>query len=89
LLKGAHCRRRRCQHLSIDRAGFARRHFTALNDPTRQPEHTAVRATVEVYLSEFESLCHAVNVLGEASPRALDAISSLGERMSVQLIAPI
>ena len=32
----------------------------------------------EVYLSEFVSLCHAVNVLGEASPRALDAISSLG-----------
>ena len=37
--------------------------------------------------AEFESLCHAVNVLGEASPRALDAISSLGERMSIRLIA--
>ncbi len=64
------------------------RHFTALNDLIQQPEQASVaRATVEVYLSEFESLCHAVNVLGEASPRALDAISSLGERMSIQLIA--
>ncbi|NTU62668.1 MAG: aspartate kinase [Chloroflexi bacterium] len=64
------------------------KHFTALNDLVKQPEQSSVaRATVEVYLSEFESLCHAVNVLGEASPRALDAISSLGERMSIQLIA--
>jgi bifunctional aspartokinase / homoserine dehydrogenase 1 len=64
------------------------KHLKALDDLVKQPEHAAVgRATVEVYLSEFESLCHAVNVLGEASPRALDAISSLGERMSIQLIA--
>ncbi|MBI3244640.1 MAG: aspartate kinase [Chloroflexi bacterium] len=39
------------------------------------------------YLAEFESLCHAVNILGEASPRAIDAISSLGERMSIHLVA--
>jgi bifunctional aspartokinase / homoserine dehydrogenase 1 len=64
------------------------KHLAALNDLVKQPEHSSVaRAVVEVYLSEFESLCHAVNVLGEASPRALDAISSLGERMSIQLIA--
>jgi aspartokinase/homoserine dehydrogenase 1 len=64
------------------------KHLTALSDLVKQPQHSSVaRATVEVYLSEFESLCHAVNVLGEASPRALDAISSLGERMSIQLIA--
>ncbi len=64
------------------------RHLTALNDLVKQPEQSSVaRATVEAYLGEFESLCHAVNVLGEASPRALDAISSLGERMSIQLIA--
>ena len=32
-------------------------------------------------------LCDALAVLGEASPRALDAVSSLGERMSVHLLA--
>ncbi len=64
------------------------RHFNTLRDLIKLPEQSSVaRATVEVYVSEFESLCHAVNVLGEASPRALDAISSLGERMSIQLIA--
>ncbi|HEU5013193.1 MAG TPA: aspartate kinase, partial [Roseiflexaceae bacterium] len=32
-------------------------------------------------------LCHSIHVLGEASPRALDAIASLGERMSARLVA--
>jgi aspartokinase/homoserine dehydrogenase 1 len=64
------------------------KHFKALDELVKQPEQASLaRATVEVYVGEFESLCHAVNVLGEASPRALDAISSLGERMSIQLIA--
>ncbi|MCK7467079.1 MAG: hypothetical protein MZU91_02235 [Desulfosudis oleivorans] len=33
------------------------------------------------------NLCKAIAVLGEASPRALDAVASLGERMSVRLLA--
>ncbi len=64
------------------------RHFKALDDLVKQPEHSSVaRATIEAYVAEFESLCHAVHVLGEASPRALDAISSLGERLSIHVIA--
>lgn len=64
------------------------RHLATLDELVQQPEYASVaRATIEVYVGEFESLCHAVNVLGEASPRALDAISSLGERLSIQLIA--
>ena len=42
---------------------------------------------VDQRLSEFAMLCDALAVLGEASPRALDAVSSLGERMSVHLLA--
>ncbi|MGZ9165161.1 MAG: aspartate kinase [Anaerolineales bacterium] len=34
-------------------------------------------------------LCRAIAVLGEASPRALDAVASLGERMSVRLFGAI
>jgi aspartate kinase len=34
-------------------------------------------------------LCRAIAVLGEASPRALDAVASLGERMSIRLLAAI
>jgi aspartokinase/homoserine dehydrogenase 1 len=46
-----------------------------------------LRDRIEPLVAEFESLCHAVHVLGEASARARDAIASLGERMSVPLIA--
>ena len=46
-----------------------------------------VELIISTYLDEFAALCHAIGVLGEASPRALDAISSLGERMSAPLVA--
>jgi aspartokinase/homoserine dehydrogenase 1 len=36
---------------------------------------------------ELENLYHAVTVLREASPRAMDAIASLGERMSIHIVA--
>ena len=47
----------------------------------------ATRAPIEQLIDEFELLCHSVHVLGEVSPRALDAISGLGERMSARLVA--
>lgn len=34
-------------------------------------------------------LCRAIAILGEASPRALDAVASLGERMSVRLLGAV
>lgn len=61
--------------------------LTELLGPDERAEAAAVRAEVERLIGEFELLCHCVHVLGEASPRALDAISSLGERMSVRVIA--
>jgi aspartate kinase len=51
------------------------------------PDAQAVGAQIEELISEFELLCHSVRVLGQASARALDAISSLGERMSARLVA--
>jgi hypothetical protein len=37
--------------------------------------------------ADFNHLCRAIAVLGEATPRALDAVASLGERMSARLLA--
>ena len=51
------------------------------------PAATHEREAIETLLEEFVALCHAIYVLGEASPRALDAIASLGERMSAPLVA--
>ena len=46
-----------------------------------------MRSEINLLVSEFTNLCHAINVLGEATPRALDAVASLGERMSIRLLA--
>jgi aspartokinase/homoserine dehydrogenase 1 len=46
-----------------------------------------VERAIEASLRELENLYHAVTVLREASPRAMDAIASLGERMSIHITA--
>ncbi len=51
------------------------------------PGAAEVAAAIDAALDEFTALCHAIRVLGEASPRALDAIASLGERLSAPLVA--
>ena len=64
------------------------KHATALAELVAAPEDVATtRAPIERLMDEFELLCHSVHVLGEVSPRALDAIAGLGERMSARLVA--
>lgn len=65
------------------------KHLSALTKlaPAGTEERETVERLVERLLDEFEALCHAIRVLGEATPRALDAIASLGERMSAPLVA--
>ena len=61
------------------------KHLRALQELAPNASHE--RDTIETLLADFVSLCHAIYVLGEASPRALDAIASLGERLSAPLVA--
>jgi bifunctional aspartokinase / homoserine dehydrogenase 1 len=63
------------------------KHAAAIEGLVERPQVAPLKQAIEPYLAEFESLCHAVSILGEASPRAIDAISSLGERMSIHLMA--
>lgn len=42
---------------------------------------------IEAQLDNFENLCRSIHVLGELTPRALDLVSSLGERFSTQILA--
>jgi aspartate kinase len=42
---------------------------------------------IDALIHIFVELCRAIAVLGEATPRALDAVASLGERMAVRLLA--
>src|SRR4030067_3034829 len=45
-----------------------------------------VKQEINHIIGEFTNLCQAIVVLGEATPRALDAVASLGERLSVRLL---
>lgn len=42
---------------------------------------------VETLVEDFTNLCQAIAVLGEATPRAMDAVAALGERMAVRVLA--
>ena len=55
-----------------------------LPDLARQAQ---VKQEINHIIAEFTNLCQAIVVLGEATPRALDAVASLGERLSVRLLA--
>ena len=46
-------------------------------------------AVVDEYLDEFAAFCRSVHVLGEVTPRAMDAITSLGERINVRTLAAL
>jgi aspartokinase/homoserine dehydrogenase 1 len=47
----------------------------------------AVKGEISALIESFTNLCQAIAVLGEASPRALDAIAGMGERLAVRLLA--
>jgi bifunctional aspartokinase / homoserine dehydrogenase 1 len=50
-------------------------------------ERDGLGAELQQFIDRYEALCQAVLVLGELTPRALDAISATGERMSARLLA--
>lgn len=63
-------------------------HFEAI-DGLLEPEGERQQVLAENgrFIDRFTSLCQAVGVLGELSPRALDAISGMGEQMSIRILA--
>ena len=64
------------------------RHFDALQEfVTNQQQRTRAETEVNDLLSTFSNLVRAIAVLGEASPRVLDAVVGLGERLAVRVLA--
>jgi aspartate kinase len=76
--------------LSDAESTLREKHFSAadalLKDDKRCKE---TKAQINSLILALVDLCKAIAVLGEASPRALDAVASLGERMSIRLLAAI
>ncbi|MBN2011782.1 aspartate kinase [candidate division KSB1 bacterium] len=52
-------------------------------------EKEALGKAINEILDEFSILCHSVFILGEVTNRALDTITSLGERISAQIVAAV
>jgi bifunctional aspartokinase / homoserine dehydrogenase 1 len=64
------------------------RHFEIINTlVTDLARRDQVKQDINHLINEFTSLCQAIAVLGEATPRALDAVAALGERMSVRILS--
>ncbi|NPA27212.1 MAG: aspartate kinase, partial [Chloroflexi bacterium] len=69
------------------RAWLAERHRAMLEALIPPMERPALWGQIETLLETFAQLGWAMTVLGEATPRALDAVASLGERMSAPILA--
>jgi aspartokinase/homoserine dehydrogenase 1 len=59
---------------------------TLMTDPARG---ALVAQEIEQLIEDFASRCQAISILNEATPRALDAIAGMGERMSVRVLAGV
>ncbi len=72
------------------RVEIARKHAEAtLHFLGLTKERETALEEINILLDEFVSLCHGIRVLGELTPRALDVIGGLGERMSIIQVAAI
>ena len=50
-------------------------------------ERTPLLATIDSFIAELNAYCRSIHVLGEVTPRGLDTIVSLGERMNARVVA--
>lgn len=63
-------------------------HFAALDHIVRDETLRRVtRAHITRLLDDFGNLCRSIHVLGELTPRALDQVASLGERLILPILA--
>jgi len=64
------------------------KHEQAIVTCVTDPEHArGLRAEMESLLNWFENLCQSIYTLGELTPRGLDVVSGLGERLSSRVTA--
>ncbi|NSW53615.1 MAG: aspartate kinase [Anaerolineae bacterium] len=65
-----------------------RRHREAVDQLVQDSQRrSAAWLEINALIEEFVNLGHAILVLGEATPRALDAVAALGERLAVRVLA--
>jgi aspartate kinase len=89
LLRGAHTAAAGDGATFATRADELRaRHAAAASELVASAgEREALSQETDRLLREFTTLCHGIHVLGELTPRALDTIAALGERLNAPLVA--
>jgi aspartokinase/homoserine dehydrogenase 1 len=67
----------------------ARHHGVVQELLSPEAEGAALLGMVDERLAEFTAFCRSIHVLGEVTPRAMDTIVSVGERINAQLLAAV
>ncbi len=66
---------------------LVKKHFELVEALIESPAQQAqAKQEIKHLSADFANLCRAIRILGEATPRAMDAVVSLGERLSVRLL---
>jgi aspartate kinase len=88
LLRGAHDALRRDARVHEARERLEQRHLEVVRAlALPEAERERLRAHVALVLGELETLYMGVHYLGDLSPRSLDAVAAVGERLSCELAA--
>jgi len=71
-------------------AGLRTRHHEVVDTLLdRGNEHIRLLATVDRYIDELAAFCYSIHILGEVTTRAMDAVTSLGERINARVVAAV
>lgn len=62
-------------------------HETARALVAHSEAREALLAELHRLIDEFQNLCRSIDVLGEVTPRGMDAVASIGERLSARIVA--
>jgi aspartate kinase len=77
------------EHWKGVRSELARRHREVADQLLSASEQAVVLPRLAEEVGNFENLCSGFSLVREVTPRAMDTLSSLGEKMSAMLLAAI
>ena len=63
----------------------SRHHATIEELLANRDERARLSALINEYIAELSAYCRSIHVLGEVTPRGMDTITSLGERMNARI----
>lgn len=71
-------------------ASLTSRHYEVLHQLLSNPERQfTVKQQIDQLINSFTEYCRAIDIIGEATPRVLDAIGGIGEMLCVRIFAEV